>query len=186
MYFIQHIVIIFIQNTLFCFVFIKICYQPAYYQPAPASVYNSQPSAPFTSFAEVQSLDILLTISVTIIDNQVNGKFAEVENKQAPVAAVIETAAEKGGDDDGEVGWRIVFSPQLFHVCSVFLMLLCPKVFYIFYENEETLDKGVKSGLDLQRYIHEEVLKLRYHHHHCHHRHHHHHHHHHQHHHHHH
>ena len=108
MYFIQHI--LFIQNTLFCFVFIKICYQPAYYQPAPASVYNSQPSAPFTSFAEVQSLDILLTISVTIIDNQVNGKFAEVENKQAPVAAVIETAAEKGGDDDGEVGWRIVFS----------------------------------------------------------------------------
>ena len=119
-------------------------------------------------------MDILLTISVTITDNQVNGKFAEVENKQAPVAAVIETAAEKGGDDDGEVGWRNVFSPQLFHVCSVFLMLLCPKVFYIFYENEETLDKGVKSGLDLQRYIHEEVLKLKYHHHHCHHHHHHH------------
>ena len=64
---------------------------------------------------------------------------------------------------------NLLFSPQLFHVCSVFLMLLCPKVFYIFYENEETLDKGVKSGLDLQRYIHEEVLKLKYHHHHCHH-----------------
>ena len=31
------------------------------------------------------------------------------------------------------------------------------QVFYIFYENEETSDKGVKSGLDLQRYIHEEV-----------------------------
>jgi len=68
----------------------------------------------------------------------VNGKFTEVNNnnnnnnEQAPVAAVIETAAEKGGDDDGEV-------------------------FYIFYENEETSDKGVKSGLDLQRYIHEEV-----------------------------
>jgi hypothetical protein len=79
-------------------------------------VYNKQPSAPFTTFAEV------------------NGKFAEVNEKveQAPVAAVIETAAEKGGDDDGEV-------------------------FYIFYENEETSDKGVKSGLDLQRYIHEEV-----------------------------
>ena len=30
-------------------------------------------------------------------------------------------------------------------------------MFYIFYENEETSDKGVKSGLDLQRYIHEEV-----------------------------
>jgi len=90
--------------------------QPAYYQPAPAAVYNQQPSAAFTSFAEV------------------NGKFANVNGKveQAPVAAVIETAAEKGGDDDGEV-------------------------FYIFYENEETSDKGVKSGLDLQRYIHEEV-----------------------------
>ena len=33
------------------------------------------------------------------------------------------------------------------------------QVFYIFYENEETSDKGVKSGLDLQRYIHEEVDK---------------------------
>merc|ERR1719391_410604 len=97
--------------------------QPAYYQPAPASVYNKQPSAPFTSFAEVNGKFA-----------EVNGKFAEVNGKddQAPVAAVIETAAEKGGDDDGEV-------------------------FYIFYENEETSDKGVKSGLDLQRYIHEEV-----------------------------
>ena len=39
---------------------------------------------------------------------EVNNKFAEVNGKseQAPVAAVIETAAEKGGDDDGEVGFH--------------------------------------------------------------------------------
>ena len=43
-------------------------------------MYNKQPSTTFTSFAEV------------------NGK-----SEQAPVAAVIETAAEKEGDDDGEV-----------------------------------------------------------------------------------
>ena len=56
-------------------------------------MYNKQPSAPFTSFTEV------------------NGKFAEVNDKveQAPVAAVIETAAEKGGDDDGEVGGKYSF-----------------------------------------------------------------------------
>ena len=72
--------------------------QPAYYQPAPASVYNKQPSAPFTSFAEV------------------NGKFTEVNEKaeQAPVAAVIETAAEKGGDDDGEVCGKNILLDFLF------------------------------------------------------------------------
>ena len=71
--------------------------QPAYYQPAPASVYNKQPSAPFTSFAEVNGKFA-----------EVNGKFTEVNGKdeQAPVAAVIETTGEKGGDDDGEVCWR--------------------------------------------------------------------------------
>ena len=82
-----------VQNTFG--VLLKMFHQPAYYQPVPASVYNNKPSAPFTSFAEV------------------NGKFTEVNNnnnknnnddEQAPVAAVIETAGEKGGDDDGEVG----------------------------------------------------------------------------------
>ena len=75
--------------------------QPAYYQPAPAAVYNQQPSAAFTSFAEV------------------NGKFADVNGKveQAPVAAVIETAAEKGGDDDGEVRGKYSF--------AIFIMLSC-------------------------------------------------------------
>ena len=64
-------------------------------------MYNQQPSAQFTSFAEV------------------NGKFAEVNDKveQAPVAAVIETAAEKGGDDDGEVRRKYSF--------GYFIMLSC-------------------------------------------------------------
>ena len=81
-------------------------HQPAYYQPAPASVYNNnKPSPPFTSFAEV------------------NGKFTEVNNnnnnnnnnnEQAPVAAVIETAAEKGGDDDGEVRVNVLLDEWIF------------------------------------------------------------------------
>jgi hypothetical protein len=59
--------------------------------------------------------------------------FTEVRSEEPSVAAALGTDVKPGtaAGDDGEV-------------------------FYIFYENEET-GEGVKSGLDLQRYIHEEV-----------------------------
>ena len=83
---------------------IKVFHQPAYYQPAPASVYNKQPSAPFTSFAGVNGKFTEVNSNNNINNNNNNNN----NNEKAPVAAVIETAAEKGGDDDGEVGQKYV------------------------------------------------------------------------------
>ena len=63
--------------------------------------------------------------------------FTEVKpdkSNATPKGAVVKNAAATAaGEDDGEV-------------------------FYIFYENEET-GESVKGGLDLKRYIHEEVTK---------------------------
>ena len=125
-------------------------------------------------------------------------KSSNLKEQEAPVAAVIETAPEKGGDDDGEVRSNNIFVSVVLYTfnipipltektnnkhylssCCHMIMSFIPliskldkqhfmtslfsstsQVFYIFYENEETSDKGVKSGLDLQRYIHEEVDNL--------------------------
>ena len=133
-------------------------------------------------FLFVLDLALVLTVIPKV-------KSSNVKEQEAPVAAVIETAPEKGGDDDGEVRHfclccRILgpFRSQktndkhyLSSCCCHMIMYFIPlisklskqhfmtspftftsQVFYIFYENEETSDKGVKSGLDLQRYIHEE------------------------------
>ena len=134
-------------------------------------------------FLSVLDLALVLTVIPKV-------KSSSVKEQEAPVAAVIETAPEKGGDDDGEVRHfylccRILcpFRSQktndkhyssscCCHMIMYFIPLISKlskqhfmtspftftsQVFYIFYENEETSDKGVKSGLDLQRYIHEEV-----------------------------
>jgi len=116
---------------------------PSIYQSSPGyfvqpsykpSTYFRSTNKPFTAFIGSPEPASKISEASPIKKIQASPKFVE-NNPKIELEQEFKKDSEVGSDtEDGEV-------------------------FYIFYENEENPLDSVKSGLDLQRYIHEEIQK---------------------------
>ena len=86
---------------------------------------------PLFSWPSLSVLDLALVL--TVIPKV---KSSSVKEQEAPVAAVIETAPEKGGDDDGEVRSNnisvsvVVYFQHTNHTNTINVLLSHDHVFY--------------------------------------------------------